>query len=288
MIESLKGIVEDEVEKTDRLIIAAEKWSKSYSKDPNSHAQLIKNEARMTRILRKYFRDKAEIIDSFVSWPAYFGQITADFDVKAIVSGDFFDGFDSDFIAIAFDTVALSIATGAQAGEAIYKRPLGIRSSDAIIQDLTTERLAFLAGKKIDKDGKIIDNPKAEYKLSDKTRADVAKSIQTSISLGEDKRAAISRLRTVIDNPARAELIAQTETVNAYGQGMLQFGSESNATGKEWEDVAATDECRDNADQGIIGINDDFISGDAAPAAHSGCRCNLRIVYANEFNPDGS
>lgn len=286
MNAELQGVVEDEIEKTDRIILAAEKWGKGYSKDPDSHAALIRAEAKLARQIRKVFRDRAEDIAAYVNWPYYFGQVMADFNVDVAVTGDFFDGLDSDFISITFDTIATATALGAQASEVVYGIPLGIRSSDAIIQDLTTERLAFLIGKRVDKSGAIVDNPNSKYRISDKTRNDVAKSIQTSISLGEDKPTAVNRLKKVINNTRRAEIIAQTEIVNAYGQGVLEFGKESGATGKEWQDVFATDVCAEYAGLGIVPLNYMYGGDTKAPAAHTGCRCNLRIVYANEFTPN--
>lgn len=293
MTPELKGVYEDEIEKMDRLLIAAEKWSPLYKRDRDSYKRIVKVEARLNRQIRSVFRTMADKVEQYINWNQYAAQqaqmkaaaspLKAEVDVNVIVEDDLYNELDGLFFNVTFETISTAIAIGAQAGESIYKIPLGIRSSDAIIQDLTTDRLAFLVGKRVDKDGNVVDNPKAEYRISDKTRKDIASNIRTGIALGEDKQTMIARLSSVIKNPGRAEKIAQTETVNAYGSGMHEFGVESGATGKEWEDVAATDWCRVNAEQGIIPLNQPFASGDQAPAAHTGCRCNIRIVYNNEF-----
>lgn len=293
MTPELKGVYEDEIEKMDRLLIAAESWSKTYKKDRTTYKKIILVEARLRRQIRGLFRDHAVKIDQFINWNQYAQQMAqvkasqdplqAAVDVEVIVNDDYYDELDGLFFTVTFETISTAVATGAQAGESIYKIPLGIRSTDATIQDLTTERLAYLVGKRVDKSGNVVDNPRAEYRISNVTRQNIASNIKTGIALGEDKQTMTKRLETVIKDPARAERIAQTETVNAYGEGMVEFGRESNATGKEWEDVAATDVCADNAGQGVIPLEDAFVSGDSAPAAHTGCRCNLRIVYANEF-----
>jgi len=295
MTPELQGVVEKEIEIYDRFLIAAEKWSPRYKTDRDSYKRIIKAEARLRREIRSVFRDTAKTVEAHINWNQYAAQQmkvqasakkleAAEVDVEVIVDEILYDELDALFFNVTFETISTAIAIGAQAGESIYKIPLGIRSTDAIIQDITTERLAWLVGKRVDKDGNLVDNPKPEYRISNKTREDIASNIKSGIALGEDRATMIKRLESIVRNPGRAEKIAQTETVNAYGSGMLQFGIESDATGKEWEDVAATDmACAGNRDQGIIPIKAKFQSGDYAPAAHTGCRCNLRIVYSNEF-----
>ena len=294
MSPELKAVYLDEVERYDRLLIAAEDWSGQYKKDKVTFKKIIKVEGRLRRDVRGTFSTMADKIDQYIDWGQYYQQMAsvkadsrliADVNVDVVVNDDYYQELDSLFFTTTFTTISTAIATGAQAGENIYNIPLGIRSSDAAIQSLTTDRVAWLVGKRVDKSGAVVDNPKAEYRISDKTREDINNNIKTGIALGEDKQTITKRLQTVVNNQKRAETIAQTETVNAYGSGLLQFGRESQATGKEWQDVNATDICADNAQQGIIPLEDEFISGNTAPAAHTGCRCNLRIVYSNEYQP---
>lgn len=293
MTPELKAVYEDEAEKYDRMLIAAEKWSPLYRKNRKTYVKTIAIEARLRRQVRGVFRNFAEDIDSYINWNQYEAQraeltaskLDAEVNVEVIVSENLYDDIDSLFFNVTLETVALAVATGAQAGEAIYDIALGIRSTDAIIQSLATDRLAWLVGKKVDKEGNVVDNPKATYRISNKTREDIARNIQTGISLGEDKEAMTKRIKTVINNPRRAEIIAQTETVNAYGSGLIEFAKESGATGKEWETVGAIDICAEYANLGTVELNYLFGGENMSPAAHTGCRCNLRIVYANEFQP---
>lgn len=280
----LHSQIEDEIEQLDMLIKAAEKWGKGFKRDPKTHAKVIKVEAKLQRAIRKLFREKSLEVEKYIDWTAYFGQINAAVNVQTIVSGDFFDGIDADFLTVTFNEYALAVATGAQASESIYKIPLGIRSSDDFIQALTTKKLAALVGKRVDKDGKIVDNPNKSYRISDKVRNDVAKSIQTSINLGEDKETSIGRLRTIINDPVRAEKIAQTETVNAYNAGALEFARESGAVGKQIDTVESSDICADYADEGIVPIDYLYGGSDDGPAFHVGCRCTMRLVYQNELD----
>lgn len=86
----------------------------------------------------------------------------------------------------------------------------------------------------------------------------------------------------------RAELIAVTEIGNAYSQGTLQGARDVAATGETVEKSWLTHDpcpiCLANEEQGWIGIEDSFSSGDQAPSAHPHCRCSLltRVVGARQ------
>ena len=48
----------------------------------------------------------------------------------------------------------------------------------------------------------------------------------------------------------------------------------------------ACDECVANAEQGAIGLEDEFLSGDDAPPAHPNCRCDVLPVLIEEGPSD--
>lgn len=288
--------IEDELYKTDVAVLAAEDWAKGYSKDPKSHAMLIRAEAGMLRSIRRFFKELSAKAGDFIDWGAY-NHVLNDLALKAVQAADNFnvnvivkdvplEDSDGTFMKIVFDDIVAATTAGALSGQTVYGKQLGIASSDSFIQQAARSQIAKLVGKRIDKDGNIIDNPKAEYRISDKTRADIQSSIRTSLSLGEDQGAAVDRLRSVINNASRAETIASTESVNAYGSGLSAFGRESDAVGKEWQDAGANDECADNAAAGPIPLEEDFPSGDSEPAAHPNCRCTMRLIYQNELDAD--
>lgn len=274
--------VEDEIERLDRIIIASENWSKLYSKTPDIHAKLIKAEAKLGRQIRAYFKDLSLKSSQMVNWSEYQKSIKAA--SVDIVVNNVLDDSANEFIKLTFDVIAVATALGAQSGEELYNRALGLTSLDATIQSIALGHVAGLVGMKVNSDGSIVPNPKAELNILDTTRDDIRQSIATSIGLGEDIVEATDRLSNVIYNPDRAELIARTETVNSFGDGLLEFGNQTDAVGKEWQDVGATDECADNADQGPIPYDDQFQSGDDAPAAHPNCRCSMRLIYQNELD----
>jgi hypothetical protein len=283
--------IESEAIKLTALISASEDWSSEYAKDPVTHAKLLRSEARLQVELTKYFRDIAADIVKYIHWQGYLNQLPQKLDeqkpnynVDVIVQDVPTDRYDGTFIKVVFQEMAILTAIGSTAGENIYRVPLGIQSTDAIIQQLTTEHVASLVGKKVLKDGSIVDNPKATYRISDKTRTDIAQSIKTSLNLGEDIQAATMRLQKTIANPVRSKIIAQTESVNAYQGGLFEFAKQSGAVGKESQDVGAVDNCRTYAEMGPVPL--DYLYDDTylKPTYHVRCRCSLRLVYQAEWD----
>lgn len=278
-------------ERNTALILANERWADGYSKSPETHAKLIKASARLERKLVVFYRDMSKKADTFIYWYAYnqalnevkTSRVNA-YDVSVIVNDKSIDQAYDTFITIVFQDIALATALGAQSGEAVYKVPLGITVTDADIQRIAMQQVAHLVGKKVTKDGQVIDNPKPDYVVSDKTRADIRQSIQTSLNMGEDVQHATARLKSTIKSAVRAALIAETETVNAYNSGIVDFGHKSNAIGKQWTDNGAVDICATNTGDGVIPINENFSSGNGQPTAHPRCRCSMRLVYQNELD----
>lgn len=273
------------------LVLASEDWAKGFSKAPEQHAKLLKVDARLNRKIMQYFKDLANNTHKFINWGAYryaVYEINASkvnaYDVTTIVNDNALDASDNTFISVVFEEIAAATALGAQSGETIYNVPLGITPTDADIQRIAHQHVANLVGKSWDVElGKYIDNPNSDYQVSNKTRADIRASIQTSINLGEDIQTATKRLQSTIKNAKRAEMIANTETVNSYSAGLLHFGTASNAVGKEWEDNGATDECSDYAQLGAVPFDYSY-DGLDGPTAHPNCRCHLRLIYQNELD----
>lgn len=280
---------ERELERIDNVIKAAEDWSEQYSADTDTHGKLIKIETRMETLLRRYFRELSDRAVGYVSWMAYNTRLSAisaadDFKIEVLIADDFVGAEDAIFIQTMYDPMAQAVALGAIAGENLYSVDLGISETSLVVQKTARRLVGGLVGKRIDENGNIIDNPKAKYRISDKTRDDIRQSLSTSLALGENQAEATTRLLKTIKNPRRAATIARTEAVNGYQEGLLAMGNESGAVGKEWQSVNPNDICGTNAAQGIIDIGKAFASGDMAPAAHPNCRCGMRLVYPEELN----
>lgn len=288
-----RNSLEHELEIHNRVILAAEDWSKEYEKDPITHAKIIKQDARIERVLRKYFRELSTRATDYVNWPLYNRKLSEvkagvdDFLVEVILSEVLLKNEDSTFMQILHDPLAVAVGLGADAAEKIYKQDIGLSQSSAAVQQAARELVAQVVGKKLDKDGTIIDNPKSQYSVTETTRDQIREAIATSISLGEDQSVAEKRIELVVNDTKRAATIARTEAVNSYQTGLMTFGQESGAVAKEWQDVGATDVCAENSDEGPIPLDALFKSGDSQPAAHPNCRCGMRLIYQEEIDRDG-
>jgi hypothetical protein len=275
-------------EQTQGLILAAEDWSPDYMQIPDQHAQLIKLMAKLELQILRYFKDLSGKIDEVIRWENYDLMVKA-YDVNVFVNENGLDQSDTQFIKVVFDTLATVTALGAESAHVQFGKPypINMTSRDEIIQNMTTDQIGALIGKKIDPtSGLLIDNPNAAYNIDQTTRTRIANSIKTSINLGESRQEATDRLQTIIADRNRAAMIARTETVRAFAAGRHQFGRVSGATGKQWSDSNATDDCADNTAQGIIAIDQDFLSGDPYEPAHINCKCLTRLVYADEYTPE--
>lgn len=83
----------------------------------------------------------------------------------------------------------------------------------------------------------------------------------------------------------RAETIAVTEVGNAFSQGTLGQAKDLKDQGLEMEKSWLPDDepceiCAGNVDDGWIGVDEDFSSGDDAPTAHPRCMCAMLIRRA--------
>lgn len=279
--------IEDEIERATAILIAAEPWSPQYDKTPKIHTKLIQSEARLERSLRGFFKNLSELAPKIIKKEEYKQQLNAA-TVDVIINDEVIEDSAGTFIKIAYEQVLISTALGAQSGEVLYAKALGLTSASATIQEIALNRVAQLVGKQVTFEGKIINNPNAEFSILETTRQDIRQSISTSIALGENVTESTERLKSVINNPKRAEMIARTETVNSFGAGLHEFGAQSGAVGKHWQDVNADDICAMNADMGPIPLEQRYASGDLHPAAHPNCRCAERLIYQNELdkNPD--
>lgn len=279
----MKTALENEAVGMISLLRAAEDWSDQYGKDPVSHAKLIKNESKWIVAMINFFKVIAAD-PNLINWYAYRNQVKADYNVDVIISDNVLTPYSAEFMKVSLEFVVGIVTAGAQSGEAIYDIPLGLDSTDAIIQRLGTDRVARLVGKRVKPDGTIIDNPRPEYNITQTLRKDIAQSITTSLNMGETVQEAQARVDKVIKNPKRSEKIARTESVNAFQAGLTEFGTQSNAVGKVWQTVGATDICATFAELGPVPFDFLYDGVFDGPTAHVGCRCGRRLIYQAEWN----
>lgn len=146
--------------------------------------------------------------------------------------------------------------------------------------DYAQNRSAEMVGKKW-VDGELVDNPDAEWVITDSTRDELRGLIQQVYDGDMDSG---DLPQAIMDagafSPARADLIARTETIKANAQGSLEGYRAAAAAGvnvkKTWQpDADACPICEANGDDGAIDLDDNFSSGDDSPPAHPNCECVL-------------
>ena len=149
------------------------------------------------------------------------------------------------------------------------------------------DRAAEMVGKRW-VDGELVDNPNAEWVITDSTRDELQSIITQGLNdnIGHDAIAdAIQEAGAF--SADRAELIANTEIARANSVGALEGYKAARDIGvkvmKSWlADSDPCPDCQENEDAGPIDLDSDFPSGDDAPPSHCNCECSLIPVTEDQ------
>jgi hypothetical protein len=261
--------LEATIEHLGAVISAAEPWHESYSKDPKTHAKLIKKEAEMETAMRGYFRDLAtDRITKVIDWFAY-ATLKA-YDVRVTLNNDGFETEEGILATALHDPILYSITLGAQAGESTYEIPLGLSEASKSIQQAARTHTAQLVKG-----------------INATTKDRIQQSIKTSVELGEDQYAAMARVNNVINDASRAGTIARTEAVNAYITGGQTFATKAGAVSKTWQSISGACAICAPLDGVTVPMDSDYPGGDigSGPPAHPNCRCGEAYNF-DTGNPD--
>ena len=171
---------------------------------------------------------------------------------------------------------------------------IGVFNRDDLVNQVNEDSLAFakarsaeMVGKKW-VDGELVDNPNADWVITDATR-DELRSIIADVYSGAtssgDLESAIKTAGAFSDE--RAALIARTEIINANSQGTLAGMRTARGVGvavkKQWiPDAEACPICLENADAGAIDIDEAFPDGSDAPPSHPSCECQIVPITSDE------
>lgn len=179
-------------------------------------------------------------------------------------------------------------------GKVLYKPKIELPDNELKIAinaekkaiDYAGRRSAELIGKKVLKDGSIVDNPKAEYAISDTTRDGIKGLIDEAMNEGWSNQELAKKIEeNHLFSATRSEMIARTETNLADNNVSVDTYKEAGIKRKRW--LTAHDDkvdpcCTANENQGIIEMNAKFSSGSIAPPAHPRCRCTILAVFDDE------
>jgi hypothetical protein len=156
------------------------------------------------------------------------------------------------------------------------------------------DRAAEMVGKKW-VGGELVDNPDAEWVITDSTRDELQSIITRGLedNVGRDAMADAIREAGAFSED-RADMIAGTEIARANSVGALEGYKAARDAGvkvmKAWlpDDEPCDEICRPNVDQGPIDLDEDFDSGDGEPPGHPGCRCALIPVTEDNSGTENS
>lgn len=118
--------------------------------------------------------------------------------------------------------------------------------------------------------------------LSNTTLRDIGNAIGEAIELGLSAKQAATLINRSIANPARALVIAITESNRAISAATVARYQEAGLQEMEWTTFDPCDICAGN-DGAVVPIGGSFPSGHTQPPAHPHCRCALLPVIP-DFN----
>ncbi|SNT46717.1 phage minor head protein [Rhodococcoides kyotonense] len=243
-------------------IRASEEWQPSYKAHPETFKALLKHEAELEEQVSEYLAGLAERAPTYVDWTVYSGKLNASADGDLNATDAVWKQEQINFTKAVVDAIELLIATGGQAGELEYGIALGITSLTDSVTKAARDQVAELVSGVFDTNRKLI-----------------REAIRSSLTRGETLQDAAERIKKVINNPVRAEMIAQTESVNAYQTGLKNFGLASGAKRKTWESLAGACKVCAPLDGETVDIDEMFSNGKDKPSAHPRCRCGIYLEY---------
>jgi hypothetical protein len=252
-------------------IHAAEEWQDSYKASPITFADLLRLEAALETAVGEYLHELADRAPSYVDWSRLPEPIKADAGPVANNDDPVWKQEQILLTAAVIDIMTDLVATGAVAGETLYGIPTGYSTLEfASLDDAIMQAARKLTAE-------MVSN------VSDTTRKLIRESVAKSIALGEDADYAAARLMDVIDNPIRAQLIAQTEPVNAYQTGLKHYALQTGAKEKTWDGLSGACQICSPLIGKTLPIDDLFVLANGReidrPAGHPRCRCSLIYIY---------
>lgn len=160
----------------------------------------------------------------------------------------------------------------------------GIVRADRRVLDYASKRSAEMVGMKRDADGNLVPNPRAEMRIDEGTREFLRGAIRQAVEKGMYPEELVEYIQTGDGSHAfseyRARSIAEFELSQANEVATTAAWKESGVVrGKSSllsEDHDTPDVCDDNADAGIIPLDQPFPSGHMHPPYHpGGCKCGV-------------
>jgi len=135
-------------------------------------------------------------------------------------------------------------------------------------------------------DGKLVDNPNAAYSIEDSTRNMIRDKVSLAIEEGWTEEELARELEDRAFDADRAYMIASTELDFAHSvsnnEGWKASGVVQGKKSLLSQDHVEEDECDDNADAGVIDLDEEYPSGHDSPPFHPRCHCSEVAVLIGD------
>jgi len=220
-----------------------------------------------------------------VSW----GKAGKDRQVEDALDDLPWDEFDD----LALDTVDLYTSVAVASGDNALKE-LGLDDTDMMAAlrqngvDFARDRSAELVGKKW-VDGELVDNPSAEWAITEETRDALRDLLTKATEEGWDGQTVANAIEEDFAfSPERSEMIARTEMcftdISSKQEGWKQSGV---VWGQRWSAAPdCCDECQ-ALDGEEVELGSDFPNdGGSGPPLHPRCVCDVVAVLTNKSEED--
>ena len=194
-------------------------------------------------------------------------------DLRKSAGDDIATGLEIDF-SVVLNVTAKNLNAAAREGADRAVETLGSLTSETV--ELDTKKIAQGIG----------DYNAAELvtNIDESTRDMLAGDIDDALKEGWTTTELANKIEeNYAFSDSRAETIARTEVARADQEGSMKSYRESGVvTGKAWllaEEPCAI--CEENENDGIIGIDELFSSGDDAAPAHPNCECSVTPIVGD-------
>lgn len=185
-------------------IRASEDWQPSYKAHPETFKALLLHEAELEQAVAEYLAGLAQRVPQYVDWSLVPEPVKAAASPLANKDDDLRKAEEFDLTKAVFDAMTMLTTTGAQAGKlasGIYIY-IGVSSLSQTVFVAAREQVATLVSQ-----------------VTETNRKLIREAIKQSIARGEDVSRNHRTHQDRGEQPVRAEMIAQTESVRRIKRG---------------------------------------------------------------------
>jgi hypothetical protein len=240
-----------------------EKFHPSYRSNRKSFKRLMRETVKFKREMGKFFAAQYQRITPRIYAPLIRADDTTDYETDYLYNIDW-NKEDQTLTATLEINLGSLFEVGAKATELQLQADLNIGPH-------MTEEARFLREYTVKLSGEI----------NQTTRKRITQQIKTSIEVGETKQQLTDRISDVLNNPKRARMIAQTESIRAYAEGRLAVGRRLKIPYKQLQSfqVDAGEICGQVNGQ-VVRLEENFSNGLSSPPFHPNCLLGDTVVAA--------